>query len=481
MRRIQTDLLDSLLREVATRLGFHHDAGDRERLRFLLRDRLAVIGNNDVATYRARLGDPVSGPGELALLADALTIGETYFLRGIDQLEALLTQPSLLARRPLRWLSAGCASGEEPLSLAMLLAEQAEAGHPAAVEIVGIDASAMAIARARRGIFSNWSLREVPAALRERYFRRTVDGHAIAEPLRHAVQFHCGNLLDDDDPIWRQPPFDAIVCRNVLIYFTPSSIEKVLRRLVAHLADDGWLFLSHVEVPHVALPELALQQHGEGMYFRKRAGGATGVTAPAIDVDWFSALNTVSRQVPDAGQQHAPPVSAEEAADHERRLLRDLADERWDVARLQLDGIPQALRDGARIRRLEAAIAFQCGDLPAARVLAEALLADDFLDAEAHYLLGCCDEAALDFTRADAHAQRAVYQSAGPFAFPHLLQARLAQRRGDRAAQSAALRRALALLADESERHLQMFGGGFRRRSLIDLCKAELAQREPSG
>ena len=96
MRRIQTDLLDSLLREVATRLGFHHDAGDRERLRFLLRDRLAVIGNNDVATYRARLGDPVSGPGELALLADALTIGETYFLRGIDQLEALLTQPSLL-------------------------------------------------------------------------------------------------------------------------------------------------------------------------------------------------------------------------------------------------------------------------------------------------------------------------------------------------------------------------------------------------
>lgn len=187
---------------------------------------------------------------ELDALLATLTIHVTQFFRNPSTFALLERQvlPELLrrvqaeGRKSLRLWSVGCASGEEPYSLALLVREVASPGLE--VDILGTDISAAILESARAGLYEAQRLAEVPAAVRERYFAPEGKGFRLAEPVRKMVRFERHNMLTA--PAY--PPADLILCRNVLIYFSREEQEKILQRFAAALPVGGILVLGKAEM-----------------------------------------------------------------------------------------------------------------------------------------------------------------------------------------------------------------------------------------
>jgi chemotaxis protein methyltransferase CheR len=175
-------------------------------------------------------------------LAEHAEVGETFFWRHPEGLRQLAAE---LAARPgpLRAWSAGCATGEEPYSLAVALLEAGRDGPDD--RILATDLSARALARARAGRFETRALRHLPVALQARWFH--VEGQVAQIDRRAAalVEFRRHNLLTPPPP----GPFAAIACRNVVIYFEPEVAVAALRRLAGALEPGGLLLLGPVELP----------------------------------------------------------------------------------------------------------------------------------------------------------------------------------------------------------------------------------------
>ncbi|PHK96735.1 hypothetical protein CR162_02200 [Pseudoroseomonas rhizosphaerae] len=197
-----------------------------------------------------RLARPATDDPFWATLIDAVTVQETRLFRTPRQWQDLAERvlPGLAALgRPARLLSAGCATGEEAWTLAVLAAG---AGLPAAV--LGLDLCRPALERAATGTFPPGPpdpLRDVPPAYRD-FFAVSANGVRARPGPRVSVRVARANLLELPEA---GPSFDVILCRNVLIYLTAEARETVLRRLLARLAPGGALMLGATDVPPPAL------------------------------------------------------------------------------------------------------------------------------------------------------------------------------------------------------------------------------------
>jgi len=201
----------------------------------------------DPAEFLRRLSDPVSGPRRLARLVDEVTVKETFFLRHAEQLEeiewpVLLRQAQANAAEKVRVWSAGCATGEEAYSLALLACE-AFGTHEPPVEILGTDISGDALGRAEAGEYRPRSTRELDPARRRRYFHDEGDRLIAGERLRGLVTFTRHNLVTEAAPPLGWTAFDLILCRNVLIYFDGATVDRVVASLEGALAPSGTLIL----------------------------------------------------------------------------------------------------------------------------------------------------------------------------------------------------------------------------------------------
>ena len=186
---------------------------------------------------------------ELQQLIDAVVVPETWFFRdpgaftaltGVTVLEWLRTHP----HGTFRVLSVPCATGEEPYSLAMALLD---AGlPPQRFQIEAFDVSERALQAARRGVYGRRSFRGNDLAFRQRYFTDTAGGYAIAAEVRNAVRFHQHNLLRPS-PADEPGRYDAIFCRNLLIYFDRPTQDEAIGVLASLLTADGMLFVGPSE------------------------------------------------------------------------------------------------------------------------------------------------------------------------------------------------------------------------------------------
>ncbi len=222
--------------------------------RYLVEDRLAPVLRlakhpNLETLAEAIARDPRS---ELArTVAETLTINETSFFRdrGLFAAFAETVLPRLIAarqdKRRLRIWCAGCSTGQEPYSLAMVLDEQARKLAGWQVEILATDFSRAVVETARRGIYSQFEVqRGVPVAMLLRHFRREGEHWQISDHLRAKINFRAHNLVAGAR---EAGTFDAIFCRNVLIYFDVATKRRVLANLKGVLADDGYLALGAAE------------------------------------------------------------------------------------------------------------------------------------------------------------------------------------------------------------------------------------------
>ncbi|HEV7666736.1 MAG TPA: CheR family methyltransferase [Chloroflexota bacterium] len=181
-------------------------------------------------------------------LVEHLTVGETYFLRDPAQIAALRETilPEILLRRAaeqrLRIWSAGCSTGEEPYSLAILLLEK-QLASTWDVELVGTDVNRESLRLARDGVYPAWSFRATPEYIRDRYFEPATHGWRAGEALRRMAHFAWMNLATEQltPPA---PDLDLVICRNVTIYFDAATTQRLYRTLIKSLTPGGWLILA---------------------------------------------------------------------------------------------------------------------------------------------------------------------------------------------------------------------------------------------
>lgn len=234
-----------------------------------LADRIAALGLAGADAY-LELVTSGGGSRELELLVELLRVGETAFFRHRAHGQALVEAviPALRTRKPggtLRAWSAGCASGEEAYTLALLLSRHLPGQR---LRVLGTDISKEALAVARARTYADAALTPVPAVLRSSGFEPAGHGRwRVADHVARLVTFEQRNLADGAYP----RGFDLIWCRNVLIYFSPEARAQAVRRLVDSLDDGGFLFVGYAESLR-DVPNLERVRTPDAVLYRKRPG-----------------------------------------------------------------------------------------------------------------------------------------------------------------------------------------------------------------
>jgi len=434
---------------------------------------------------------------EFAALARELTVGETYFFRNSEQFDALaeVVLPDRMRARgnhkELRLLSAACSSGEEAYSMAMV-ARETIADPTWKVSVLAVDLNPGALERAVRGRYSPWALREVSAEMRAKRFREDGRDVTLDDGIRAMVTFEQANLASENPSLWRPAAYDVIFCRNALMYFEPDQMRAVIERIARSLAPGGFLFLGHAETLRGVSDHFHLCNTNQTFYYQLGNGvepdrGRIVQFAPrqirprmpqAIqDVAWVDEIRRASERVtallpgagvPDVSQEAFNPFDPAPALD----LMRQ---ERFAEA---LDHV----RVGARLPRqdrdvllLEAVLLMHGGQIEAADDVVGRLLRFDGHNAAAHYIRALCREHQGAHESAIEH-NRAAADLDPTFAMPRLHLGLLMRRCGDRDVARREFARALELFEHEDDARILMFGGGFGRQALIDLCQSALKE-----
>lgn len=241
----------TLLRDlIAERAGVFYGDEKRDILADKLSGLVTACGLTSFVDYYYHLRYDADAPRYWAELMDHLAVPETYFWRQPEQVLAVanVIAPEFLAQRrgvPLRIWSAACCTGEEPLSIAIALAEAGLLDRER-IEIVASDGSTAMVERARRGVFSERSFRNLPMELRARYFSPDGSGWRIDPGIHGHVRWTTANLVDPES-VTGLTTADVIFCRNVFIYFSDETITRVVASFARGLRDGGHLFLGAAE------------------------------------------------------------------------------------------------------------------------------------------------------------------------------------------------------------------------------------------
>jgi chemotaxis protein methyltransferase CheR len=373
-----------------------------------------------------------SGPAELythlsahdstvdleAFIAE-LTIGETYFFRHRAQFEALERHilPELIARRAgerrLRVWSAGCATGEEPYSIAILLDRLLPDRASWNVTILGTDINRGSLERAQRGRYRAWSFRGVDAVTQARYFVRSGEEYRIAPAIARMVSFSYLNLVEDAYPslATNTQSMDLILCRNVLIYFGDRTIEGVLGRLRDSLCEGGWLVSGPADTSTEGYRTFEVRSFPDAIVYRRPARAAharphhRAATTSAVPVPASLGMPAAPAREPAVGAAVPGPDVAEAfalwragASDEAVHRLSEL-----DAARPR-DPWPGYLlgKICANERRLDEALGY-----------ADHALARDGVFGPAHYLRGLVLGERGDLRGATDAVRRCVFLDPG--------------------------------------------------------------------
>jgi chemotaxis protein methyltransferase CheR len=361
--------------------------------------------------------DPVRGRDLVQRLIDEVTVQETTFLRDRAQLDSI-PWPSLLRSAQaagsavIRVWSAGCATGEEPYTLALLAAEAFAPARPP-VDVLGTDISGRALAAAVTGRYRERAVRALDGGLRLRYLEQQADDtYLVGDPLRALVRYRRHNLARDPLPPLGEAGFDLIICRNVLIYFEASAAERVLERLDHSLRPGGKLLLGAADALRRTVRIAASDRTGD----RKPASGTPASGTPASGTPASGTTGPGARQpaVP-RGRQ---PMPAGEPAD--QRLTAVL-------------------------------VAAGKGDRDRAIAEVESLLKHDPLHANAQFVYGLMVLETGEPDRAAAAFRRALYADPG-FALAAFALGCAHDAVGDKAAARRAYQQALRTLDPADER-----------------------------
>lgn len=391
---------------VATRAGLTFGSTRFESAENGIRRAMTRTGLADFARYQQLL---VSDSRVFDDLLAELVIGETYFFRDPAQFEFIRREvlPEVRRRRGaehvLRSWSAGCASGEEAYSLAMLFEAEGWAGRS---HVLGTDISPRALAAARRASYREWSFRGDGASQAMRHVTRRSEEYVVSDALRGRVEFRSLNLALEIYPsvATATTSLDLILCRNVLIYFDAATVANVARRLFESLASGGWLVTGASDPPLGEHAPFETVIAPEGVFLR-RGVPAVGWT-PSSDLvgnEWVARPEPLRRAwesfTPFDDSGCATPIPSLEPATPEITAAVDdvqsrLADVRA-LANSDASRAEQACADAAtrhplsvELHYLHAVLLLELGQIEAAASAVRRVIYLDRSLALAHFTLG---------------------------------------------------------------------------------------------
>jgi chemotaxis protein methyltransferase CheR len=392
--------------------------------------RLVANRLKSVADYWPLLQHRPGSNGEINDLVRLLTNKETFFFREMHHFDVLREQllPELLRAgpRPLRVWSAGCATGEEPYSLAITLLEYQARHGKFAVQVIATDIDRAALEKARQGRYEERAMRQVPDALRQRYFSFDGATYHILPAVADLVTLKVHNLAEENIPP-ELTNLSVIFCRNVTIYFDADARDRLNARLAGSLREGGYLFVASAETMGHNRGRLELISIGDTFLFRKgpppgrqlppslarRLTQQRERSSPRAQQSTTAALAETKVNPPAGAGVHAfPPaessdekafVSAPLAAPGERQDRGDVPSQpayyfqqaqeafqrhNFDAALQELERVPAGPPVWLEVYLLRGAILVQQERLAEAEATCQYLLAHDPWHADAHFLLG---------------------------------------------------------------------------------------------
>ncbi len=369
---------------------------------------------------------------QIKALARHLTVGETYFFRDppiFDALQNHILPPLIRQRRQtvktLRIWSAGCSSGEEAYSIAILLQRMIPDHREWQISIIASDINTVLLDKARSGVYNEWSFRKPPTWLCGAYFRKSGERlYELAAEVRRMVAFSYLNLAEDAYPAISAhlDAIDLVLCRNVMMYFEPRQAQAIVAKQSEALLDGGWLIVSPAESALVTHPALVAENFSGLTLFRKSPARrhVHPTLAKPADKPTTPAKPTASRAAVAPAENPPPPYEEIHSlyqqaryAEAERMATQRLADDQGDVRTMQL------------MLRLHAGR----GDLAAAREWAEKAVNADRLDPVAHYLVAVIAQEQGQADDAIPALRRALYLDAD-FILAHFALGNLYRQRG---------------------------------------------------
>lgn len=436
-------------------------------------ERMAALKMTNVKAFLARL---TASEEEWADLYRVITTGESYFLRDRGQISLLQSHilPDLLARRAkertLSVWSAGCSTGEEVYSLAILLDQiGTECSLDLAgwrITLLGTDLNPAACRHAQAGVYGKWSFRGVPAEIQSRYFLpHGADQWRVKEPLRRFVRFHPLNLLQDAYPA--AGSVDLILCRNVLIYMTDPAIVQVVEKFAQSLRPDGYLLTGHGEFQGQSRQGLISQLlPGSTVYRRQTQPSGTTLTPPtdARSINrgtpptpigpstWPrpSALTRESVSPPAPSVDSRSPQFQEKLTTAQAALDRGESDQAMRVAQEILAQAPEFVPAYLLLAQAQANL----GHLSQAQELCAEAIKINPLAPMPHYLLAHIAQELGDLGAAHRHYQKILYLD--PSFVPALLELSMLMDQPEERNRAKQLRRSAreALLALPSDQRV---------------------------
>lgn len=382
------------------------------------------FGFNDVEKFiQWLISAPVSRE-QVEMLASHLTVNETYFWREPLVFDALLRHvlPEIIHRRKgndklLRIWSAGCSTGEEPYSIAMAVRSVVPDPDKWNITILATDINPRMLGKAAEGIYREWSFRNTPQWLREKFFVRRDDGRLEVLPeIRRMVSFFYLNLAEDiyPSPLNNTGAMDIVFCRNVLMYFANDQVRSVVRGLNRSLVAGGWLVVSSSELSLSIFKDFTTVNFPGAIMYRKEAyppRGSAGIHITGFDIPPEiikpAAVSTPENEVPDTPYLFPGiGVTGEEGRDDsERNGPGDRVaenDDETEAAGLPADDTGSAVIGEVRARA-------DTGDLGAALTLCDAAIAGNRLNAALYYLKAVILQEQNRFDEACASLRHTLY------------------------------------------------------------------------
>jgi chemotaxis protein methyltransferase CheR len=473
-----------------THSGLHFDQSNIKILERGLQRRMHAIGAKDYRAYFSYLEKYGESRQEQKKLLGLLTVGETYFFRYLAHFDALLHSvlPELIARnrpqRSLRLWSAGCSTGEEPYTLAMLLREHFPQLADWDVQILATDINKVALRRARQGVYGPRALRVTDPAYRDKYFQRVGSAYVVDPQIREMVQFAYLNLQTGalPSPDNGTSHIDILFCRNVMIYFRLGTTRRIVEKFSRCLRPGGFLFLGHAETLLNISDRFQRRHQAGGFYYQLRdAGsgdGATAVPAPAPPIVPARPLPPPQPALPPAPAPRPLPAATPPAAEMQELFLRAEQEFNRENFRTASQGYDTILRHmprhvGAMVGK--GFILANEGRYEQALETCQQALAVDDLRPEIYFLRGLIGELQNDLEGALSEYRKALLLDLA-FIMPHYNLSKLFWRQGRPRDARRELNNTIRLLEMAADEAIIPYSGGLSRAVFLEVCRDDAGQ-----
>jgi chemotaxis protein methyltransferase CheR len=500
--KIDNQLLDAIADLVAERIGLHFPP---ERLGDLERGLSAAASDFDFDNVESCLRWLSSSPltkNQIAVLASHLTVGETYFFREKKSLEIVEQSilPNLIKSRGndrrLRIWSAGCCTGEEPYTIAIILAGIIPDLERWNITLLATDINPRFLSKASAGVYSDWSFRDTPEWIRSKYFHKARDGKFELIPqVKNLVTFAYLNLAEDAFPSLTNntSAMDIIFCRNVLMYLAPRHVRTIARKFNRCLTESGWLVVSPSDTSQELSSQLAIVHRSGAILYCKGTPSAERdlvlpVRVPAESpISWAASIPPlaepeITAYVPPAEQElpFAPgeqvSTSGADAVPDEALTLYEQGD--YAAAADQLAARLSRNPEDAPAVMLLARVHANQGNLAEALAWCDKAIARQKMNPGVHYLRAMIlqEQGALD--EAVRSLQRILYLDPN-FALAHFTLGTIALQLGRYEGSDKHFENARALLATYTPEEILPESGGITAGRLAEIILRTTARKVP--